>query len=230
MLISFEGLPGSGKTTQSRLLAKRLASEDVPVTYLPDLAAPAPGCLGALYEMFASSGDPFRRHGDVFTDTYLAAAIRADIVATRIEPALLQRHVVIEDRGAHTMCSYSLATILRHHEWDTSAAVAWLTTVGVIAGRGPDAVIRLRLPVPDCADRAARRGTPAWNAEQLSFLGHVEQAYQELEARDPRICRIDAQGLSGAAVHELVAAALAGHPLLPGPGRPDQATRHDTWA
>ena len=91
-------------------------------------------------------------------------------------------------------------------------------------------MIRLRLPVPDCADRAARRGTPAWNAEQLSFLGHVEQAYQELEARATRISRIDVQGLSGAAVHELVAAALAGHPLLPGPGRRDQAIRRGTGA
>jgi dTMP kinase len=121
MLISFEGLPGSGKTTQSGMLAERLRSQSMQVTCLPDLITLDAGDLcSRLVALFESSGDPFMRHGNVFTDTYLAAAIRADITATLIDPALRAGHIVIEDRGVHTMYSCSLASVLRHHDCDTS--------------------------------------------------------------------------------------------------------------
>lgn len=96
MLISLEGLPGAGKSTQGRLLQQRLSREGYRTAYLPDLATLETDVLGdQLVEMFSFSGDPFMRHRDVLTESFLAAAIRANIVATRIDPAEGVHDVVI---------------------------------------------------------------------------------------------------------------------------------------
>jgi dTMP kinase len=202
------------------MLAERLRSQGTQVTCLPDLVTLRAGDLcSRLITLFASSGDPFMRHGDVFTDTYLAAAIRADIAATLIDPALRAGHVVIEDRGIHTMYSYSLASVFTHHDWDVGSAVNWLESVGRLTGRGPNVALRLNVPVSECVARAARRGTRAWNAEQESFLGNVDLAYQELQARDPRMVSIDARDSSAVDTHALVRAAVADRLGIPAPGR-----------
>ncbi len=129
MLISFEGLPGAGKSTQAALLATCLTHRGLPAVTLPDLATLDTDPVAAtLIELFASSGDPYLRHGDAVTDTLLAAAIRADIVATRLEPALRphQDQVVIEDRSIHTMQSYALVSLLRDHRVNIDLAVGWV--------------------------------------------------------------------------------------------------------
>jgi len=104
VLVSLEGLPGSGKSTQGRLLENRLRDEGLAVANLPDLATLDTDVGTTLVEIFSSSDDPFLRHGDVVTECLLAAAVRADIVATRIEPVLRSHDVVIEDRVC-TPCS-----------------------------------------------------------------------------------------------------------------------------
>src|SRR5690606_22408348 len=135
MLISLEGLPGSGKSTQAELLVSRLRSDGYRVAYLPDLVTLDTDPAGrALIELFASTGDPFMRHRSALTDTFLAAALRAHLVAAHIQPALDEHDIVIEDRGAHTMYSYSLASILRHHRMDLDAAIDWLRSFSALTG------------------------------------------------------------------------------------------------
>ncbi|MBV9022654.1 MAG: AAA family ATPase [Streptomycetaceae bacterium] len=213
MLISFEGIPGVGKTTQTALLAESLRSDGLRVAYLPDLLTLPNGKLGTrLFELFASSGDPFMRHGDVVTETLLAGALRAEILATHIEPALAAGQIVIEDRGADTMYSYSLATLRAHHTLTTDAGIAWLRSCGALAGREADLTILLSLPPDRAHKRTAERVGIPWNAEQKVFLGHVARAYDELAARSPRIVAVDAADLTveqtHAAVREIVSRAV----------------------
>jgi len=210
MLISLEGLPGAGKSTQGRMLAEHLQRKGTKTCYLPDLETQVTDELGdRLFELFALSGDPFRRSGDVTTDTFLAGAIRAHILATQIQPALEAGYTVIEDRGAHTMYSYSLAGVLQHHRMDVGPAIRWLKACGGLAGREADTSILLLLPPEQAAKRVAERPGRPWNEEELLFLGYVDQAYRHLEAVDPQFVAIDTVALTAGEVHCVICCLIA---------------------
>ncbi|MDQ0408826.1 dTMP kinase [Streptomyces sp. NPDC000349] len=211
MLIAFEGLPGAGKTTQSRLLADHLTREQVPVNYLPDNLTRTEDTLGStLLELFAS-GDPFSRHGNVVTDTMLATAIRTNTVATHITPAL------IEDRGIHTIQSCSLATLLQKHPGRPGDGIGWLRSVSAMSGPPADVAVWLRLPADGTIARAARREGQPYTAEQHAFLRHVHDAYGHLAADDPGLVTVDVLGLTPAQVHQAVVDAIAEHVPIPAP-------------
>ncbi len=209
MLIAFEGLPGAGKTTQADLLAQRLREDGVSTAYLPDLARLERDDLGdQLFELFAFTGDPFKRHRDVLAETYLAAALRANIVATLITPALAEHQVVIEDRGAHTMYSYSLGAVLAHHRSvDLDQIISWIKACGRFAGPEADLSLRLVLAPEQASTRHAARSGKTWTVEQDWFLRHVDHAYSELERCTPQLVPLDARG-SIEDIHEAVYATV----------------------
>lgn len=205
-VVSLEGLPGAGKTTQARRLADRLVSEGRTVAYLPDLATLRVDPFGdRLFELFACAGDPFRRHGSLLTDTLLAAAIRAHIVGAVIEPACTQHEILIEDRGVHTMYSYSLATAAREHrDLPAEDLLKMLGALGGLAGRQADVALWLSLPVGTAIHRTVGRGDSAYTGEQAAYLYDVDEAYQRLAVTDPRVLRIPVDGLDRDQVHDLL--------------------------
>jgi dTMP kinase len=217
MLIAFEGLPGAGKTTQSRLLADHLTRREVPVSYLPDNLTRTEDTLGStLLDLFVS-GDPFSRHGSVVIDTMLATATRTNTVATHIAPALAAGQTVIEDRGTHTIQSYSLATLLQKHAARPADGIGWLRTVSALSGPAAEVAVWLRLPADEAIARAVRREERRYTAEQHAFLRHVHDAYSHLAADDPGLVTIDVLGLTPQQVHEAVVRVIADRAPLPTP-------------
>ena len=209
MLIAVEGLPGSGKTTQARLLTEHLNRAGASAVFLPDNLTRAEDPLGQKLLQIFDSGDPFARHGSVIADTFLAAAIRANTFPAFIAPALGDGAVVIEDRGLHTMYSYSLATLFQKHDAPAGPAIDWLTAVGALAGRAADHSLWLRMPPGQAIQRAERRQGHSYSCEQRVYLHRVHDAYDALAAADPSLRAVDVTGLAEDQAHEAVLAVLA---------------------
>ncbi|MDT8915115.1 hypothetical protein [Amycolatopsis sp. PS_44_ISF1] len=214
MLITFEGVPGAGKSTQVRMLARCLEASGQPVTVLPDLATLDTDPVAAtLVDLLRTGSDPFLRTGDAITDTMITAAIRTDLVATVLDPALAQNPaaVVIEDRGIHMMASYAIAALLRQHHAPTDVALDWLSALTALAGPRPTRALWLRIPPKAAARRADDRGGDfprAFTGEQRSHLTWVDHAYTLLAERDPQLTVLEVTNLDPAETHLAIHAAL----------------------
>lgn len=101
MFITFEGIDGSGKSTQARLLSERLKSHgrDVVLTREPGGAPGAEDIRKLLVE-----GDPGRWSAE--TEILLFTAARRDHLERTIRPALERGAVVISDRFADSTRVY----------------------------------------------------------------------------------------------------------------------------
>lgn len=214
MLITFEGLPGAGKSTQSRMLARCLEANGHHVTVLPDLATlDTEPISAALVDLLRTGDDPFLRTGDAITDTMNTAAIRADLVATVLDPALAANPagVVIEDRGIHTMASYAIAALLRQHRAPADVALDWLDALTALAGPRPTRALWLRVPPEVAAHRADQRSgdrRPAFTGEQRAHLVWVDHAYALLAERDPQLTVLDVNELDLLDTHLAIHATL----------------------
>src|SRR5207249_5280685 len=91
--ISLDGLDGTGKSTQCRLLADWLAGQKVPLTTCVD---PGGTAIGQQIRQFVLFGKEHRIA--TATEAFLFMASRAQLVAEVIRPALDRGDVVVSDR------------------------------------------------------------------------------------------------------------------------------------
>ena len=91
--ITFEGVEGSGKTTQMRLLVERLRGLGVAVTQNQE-----PGATAIGKEIRRILLDPANHQMASMTELLLMFASRAQAAAEIVEPALRRGDVVVSDR------------------------------------------------------------------------------------------------------------------------------------
>ncbi len=105
LFITFEGIDGSGKSTQARRLAEVLRGAGAPVTLTRE-----PGGSAGAEEIRALlvTGDPGRWSAE--TEILLFTAARRDHLERTIHPALTRGDVVICDRFADSTRIYQGAT------------------------------------------------------------------------------------------------------------------------
>jgi dTMP kinase len=204
MFISLDGLDGTGKSTQCRLLAEWLTGQGHAVTTCAD-----PGGTPA--------GDVIRsllldHRGELTTacEAFLFMASRSQLVAEVIRPALADGRLVVCDR-------FLLANVVyQGHAGGLDVDLLW--TMGRLATGGlePDLTVVLDLPVPAAR---ARRGRPADRMERRDDAYHerVRAGFLAEARRRPDHIRIVDADAAIAVVQQRIRQEVA-HVMVAHPG------------
>jgi dTMP kinase len=208
LFITFEGLDGSGKTTQMRRLTawltRRLGEEAVVVTRQPGGTATGDRIRALVLDSRSAGLAPMTEMALMFAD-------RAQAIKEVIEPALTAGKVVVCDRFTDSTEAYQgggrelgSATVLDLHRL-------------VCGGLKPDLTLLLLPPLKGSLDRARRRNARAADAsadenrfeqEQGGFFERAWAKYGEIAEREPtRVVRIEGEQTIDE-VHERVLAAV----------------------
>ena len=178
MFITFEGLDGSGKSTQARLLAEALAADGRDVVSTREPGGTEVGEL--IRELILGP-----RHIAAWAEAALFAAARAQLVEEVIAPALARRADVVCDRYLDSSLAYQ--GIARGLGLERVLEL----NLHAISGILPD---RTYLLLVDSQESARRLGEPGDRIERedADFRARVDEAYRELAAAFPqRIVTID---------------------------------------
>jgi dTMP kinase len=196
--VSFEGIEGSGKSTQLRLLQARLEAAGRRVVALRE-----PGGTPIGDRVRGILLDPAAHGMAAETEMLLFAASRSQLVREILRPALARGDVVLCDRYLHSSLAYQGAA--RRLGRERVAAVNEPATGGLL----PDRVLVIDVDPELAYDRArARASLDRIESEGLAFHRAVRSAFLEEAARDPqRVLVVDGRG-SEAEVHGRVVAAL----------------------
>ena len=202
--VSFEGIDGSGKTTQIDLLASRLRERG----HFPVLTQEPGGTrVGRMIRRILL--DSANTDLDPTTELLLYFASRVQNLAEVILPALARGKVVICDRFTDATVAYQgygrALGACRIRELDQFACdgvqpdlTLWLDVEpGVAVGRARDRNV----------GRSVDEGR--MEAQSMRFFEAVRRAYADIHAREPeRVRRIDANGSPEQVAHEVQAVAL----------------------
>jgi dTMP kinase len=177
MFISLDGLDGSGKTTQCRLLAEWLRGRELSVTECSDPGGTAIG--EAIRDLLLGRRDDMVLPCEAF----LFMASRAQLTAEVIRPALQAGRAVVADR-------YLLANVV-YQGYAGGLAPEQLWEIGRLATGGlqPDLTFVLDLPVEVAL---ARRSGPGDRVESRDGTYHskVREGFLAEARRQPEKIRV----------------------------------------
>lgn len=196
MFISLEGIDGSGKSTQAKLLAEALGPETLLIR--------EPGGTEAaerIRELLADSGVEL----DPLAELLLFLAARADLTARVIRPALEAGRDVVSDRFADSSVAYQGAAR------GLGVGEAISLTDAATEGLWPDLTVLLRVDPEVGLGRAD--GDDRFESEGLELQRAVAQAYEEIaKVASDRVVVVDGDG-SVEEVHERVMDAVRARDL-----------------
>ncbi|HXV05361.1 MAG TPA: dTMP kinase [Solirubrobacterales bacterium] len=192
MFVSLEGIDGSGKSTQAKLLAEALGPETLLIR--------EPGGTGAAERIRELLADPALEL-DPLAELLLFLAARADLTARVIRPALEAGRDVVSDRFADSSVAYQGAAR------GLGVGEVISLTDAATEGLWPDLTVLLRID-PELGFARAD-GDDRLEGEGLELQRAVATAYEEIAqiAADRFVC-VDASGTVGE-VHARVIKAVS---------------------
>jgi len=194
LFVSLEGVDGSGKSTQAKLLAEALGPEALLVR--------EPGGTDAAERIRELLADP-ALEVDPFAELLLFSAARADLLARVIRPALDAGRDVVADRFADSSVAYQGGG----RGLGSSHVLSLIDTA--IDGLWPDLTVYLRIDPEVGMGRAD--GDDRFEAEGLELQRAVASAYDEIaQIASDRVAVVDADG-AVEDVHKRVMDAVRDH-------------------
>lgn len=178
--LSFEGIDGSGKSTQARLLATALGDLGQPVTLTRE-----PGGSPGAEEIrrLVLEGDPDRWSPE--TEILLFTAARRDHLEKTIRPALARGEVVITDRFADSTRMYQGIT-----RGDLAGVVDRLHDLMI--GVEPDLTLLIDIDPEVGLSRAVARSGPELRFEEmgLAMQARMREGFLALARAHPARFRV----------------------------------------
>lgn len=198
MIISFEGIPGVGKSTLVYKLNNYIKSCDlksVSVRELDLIDGAKSQLMNSVMDVFSHSSDRYYRQIDPFIDTYLSQAVRYLICKETLDKHSPQYDYILEDRGVDTYYSYALAGLKIAHNYSFEDSLKLLYNINSIIDETADITFRLKDKVENCVSRSIRRGEGSVLKKDIGFVIEVNNAYNYLaEVFSKRIITLDVQG------------------------------------
>jgi len=194
VFISLEGIDGSGKSTQAKLLAEALGPETLLIR--------EPGGTEAAERIRELLADPSVEL-DPLAELLLFLAARADLTARVIRPALEAGRDVVSDRFADSSVAYQGAAR------GLGVGETISLTDAATEGLWPDLTVLLRVDPEVGLGRAD--GEDRFESEGLELQRAVAQAYEEIATiASDRVVVVDGTG-TVEEVHARVMAAVHSH-------------------
>jgi dTMP kinase len=188
-LIVFEGIDGTGKTTQLSLLAKALSDRGLPVVSTRE---PTDGKYGKkIRELYRNRGSV-----NLQEELELFLADRREHVRELLGPTLQAGKIVLCDRYVLSTVAYQGAAGLDRDEIMAQNSFAPIPDLALLFQASPETGI---------ARITGKRGESPNDFEQVETLTRVAEIFASLD--QPYIRRIDATGTI-ATIHESVISAV----------------------
>ena len=191
--ITFEGIDGSGKTTQINLLEAKLNQQGIPTLILRE-----PGGTKLSEKIRGILLDRKNINLSPSAESLLFVAARAQLMEEKIKPALKRDRVVICDRFSDSTVAYQGygrgLNVKYLEELNNFATDSIQPDITIILDVDPEkAAIRMASDVPDRLESAG-----------INFFLKVRKGYYEIARRYPQRCVIIDGSRTESEVFELV--------------------------
>lgn len=191
MLVTLEGLDGSGKTTA----LDRLRDEFPEATFTRE---PTDSWYGE--SVLRSIRDD---EADPLAELFLFTADHADHLARLVRPALEAGNVVISDRYSDSRYAYQAATLATYDHLAVDDPLGYVRDLHAPFTRDPDCTVYLDVDPETAAERAGATN----KLEHVEYLRHVQENYERLiKEDDERFVRVDATQAQQAVAADVVSA------------------------
>lgn len=176
LFITFEGVEGSGKTTQAKALAEWLGQQGIPNVLVRD---PGTTTVGEkIREILLNPDNSIHPKCEVI----LFMAARSQLVYEKILPALQEKKIVISDRFFDSTYAYQICARKMHERLLT------IFNRYASAGLKPDLTFLVDI---DIADGQARgKGMDRMEKQEFSYHNNVRAGYLKLAHRAKKRIKI----------------------------------------